>query len=356
MANFHYIDVVDTAVICGLTVKPNTLNRSEVQAKCPFCDDQKYRMYLSQSNDSPATGAPGTYFCHNCGNGGNAVTLYARVFNTSAKQAYIDLMKNPQVKKDAPDTPTNTIRPIKPLKQRSEIYLALLNMLSLSEKHRKNLRERGLSDKIINGNMYRSMPETSWERESIADKLAEQFDLTDMPGFFTKKCTWRLYGKPGILIPVCTKDNLIQGLQIRLDKDTEKKFVWLSTNGFKNGTKINGYIHVTGDTDSDTLGITEGPLKADIASCLAGGTLFIGLTGVNATMYLEDILKELKPRKIVECLDIDKFTNEQVMKAMNKIQSIAMPLCEEYKPFYWSKTYKGIDDYLLHRSKLRKAI
>jgi hypothetical protein len=176
-----------------------------------------------------------------------------------------------------------------------------------------------------------------------------------MPGFFTKQCEWQLFGNPGILIPVCNKDNLIQGLQIRLDNAESKKFRWLSTNNFENGTKIYGYVHVTGDTSSDTLYITEGPLKADVASYLAGGALFVGVTGVNAVKELPDVIKSLKPRRIVECFDMDKLTNPEVRKALHKLQSIAMPLCDEYKPFYWSEQWKGIDDYLLQKEKSRYA-
>ena len=345
--NYVYIDVVDTAILCNLQIKSTSLERSEVEAKCPFCNDRKYRMYLSRAKNNS------TFYCQNCGAKGNAVTLYAEIFNVTTQQAYFALMENPAVSKDAPPEPRVNAYPIKPLHERHVIYLKMLEMLTLSDKHKRNLRERGLPDKLIDGNMYRSMPESLFERKMIASKLSDTFNLSGVPGFFTKYCEWQLYGKPGILIPVCTKDNFIQGLQVRLDDVSDKKFRWLSTNGFDNGTKINGYIHVTGDTQSDTLYITEGPLKADVASYLAGGALFAGLTGVNATQCLPEVIKSLNPRRIVECFDMDKVRNENVRKALFKLQNIAMPLCREYKPFYWSEDYKGIDDYLLFKQTSR---
>ena len=346
-ANYIYIDVVDTAILCNLQIKPSSLGRVEVEAKCPFCNDHKYRMYLSRAKDNA------TFYCQNCGSKGNAVTLYAALCNLSTQEAYNALMENGSVSKDAPIDKYIVSCDIKPLHERHRIYLKMLELLTLSDKHRKNLYERGLPDKMIDGNMYRSMPETWQERKTIAYRLSEQFNLSGMPGFFTKRCEWQLYGKSGILIPVCIKDNLIQGLQLRLDDVSDKKFRWLSTNGFDNGTKIKGYIHVTGDTKSDTLYITEGPLKADVASYLAGGALFAGLTGVNAVQFLPDLIKTLKPRRIVECFDMDKLRNSNVRKALGKLQSIAIPLCEEYKPFYWSEDFKGIDDYLLNKAKSR---
>jgi len=344
---FNYIDVVDTAIVCNLEIKPVSMGHLEVMAKCPFCGDKKYRMYLSRERDNS------TYYCHNCGAGGNAVTLYARLFNVDTKEAYIALMNNPNVAKTQNEVVKAPSHELKPLLQRHEIYLEFLTMLTLHDRHRKNLRERGLSEKMIQGNLYRSMPESEYEREHISRVLSDKYDLTGMPGFFTKRCRWQLYGKLGILIPVCTNDSLIQGLQIRLDDVSEKKFRWLSTNGFENGTKIYGFIHVVGDTKSDTMYLTEGPLKADVASYLAGGALFAGMTGVNATGQLAKLIQTVRPKRIVECVDMDKLRNLQVRKALNRIQSIAVPLCQEYKPFYWSEDFKGIDEYLLFKQKSR---
>ena len=63
---YTYIDVVDTAILCGLDIKQSTLANDEVQAMCPYCGDYKYRMYLSHKPENA------TFWCHNCGTGGNA--------------------------------------------------------------------------------------------------------------------------------------------------------------------------------------------------------------------------------------------------------------------------------------------
>ena len=36
---YVYIDMVDTAILCGLDIKPSTLGNEEVQARCPYCQD-----------------------------------------------------------------------------------------------------------------------------------------------------------------------------------------------------------------------------------------------------------------------------------------------------------------------------
>lgn len=53
---YVYIDVVDTAQLCGLDIKPGTLGNREVQARCPYCGDYKYRMYLSRQPENPPFG------------------------------------------------------------------------------------------------------------------------------------------------------------------------------------------------------------------------------------------------------------------------------------------------------------
>ena len=118
---YVYIDVVDTALLCGLDIKPGTLNNREVQARCPYCGDYKYRMYLSRQPDNA------TYWCHNCGTGGNAVTLYAD-FNPghrrlTTKEAYLELLQNPQVYTGEPpyDPDDYVPEPLRPLHERSQL-------------------------------------------------------------------------------------------------------------------------------------------------------------------------------------------------------------------------------------------
>ncbi len=243
-------------------------------------------MYLSHRMENA------TFWCHNCGTGGNAVTLYAdhnpegrRLTNA---EAYNELLHHPNVRCDEVSYEVGNRREasIRPLHERSQIYLAFLQLLDLEEKHHKNLLSRGLSKEIIRGNMYRSIPTDPVKRGKVIKTLSEQYDLSGIPGFYTKNNKWQMSNcrLSGILIPVCDKDNQVQGLQIRLDepppkvvtnpdgsKSTKKgdRFRWFSSRGeyYPNGTGISSYIHVVGDTTCDTLHLTEGPMKG--AKCSA---------------------------------------------------------------------------------------
>lgn len=371
--NHIYIDIVDVALLCRLDIKWDTMESDEVQAKCPYCGDYKYRLYMSRKADNA------TFWCHNCGTGGNAVTLYAD-FNPgmkrlSTKEAFLELLRLPNVHchESFTEYATSKTERIRPVHERSQIYLEMLSLLPLEDKHYQNLKSRGLSDEMIRGNMYKSLPTSSKDRKRIISHLTAHFDLSDMPGFYTKELQWQMAccQHSGFFIPVCDRYNQIQGLQIRLDEGPPKivtypdgrrvkkkgdRFRWLSTRGsfYQNGTGISSYIHIVGDQNCDTLRITEGPLKADIASYLSGGELFLGLTGVQNLKHLGEIVAQLNPKRILECIDMDVRCNPDVQRAQAKIQSICMPLCEEYRTFTWPPNQKGIDDWLLFEKLKRE--
>ena len=70
--------------------------------------------------------------------------------------------------------------------------------------------------------------------------------------------------------------------------------------------------------------------------------------------FLASVIKTLKPKKILECIDMDCRTNDHVRRAQTKIRAICMPLCEEYKTMTWPVAQKGIDDYLLFEKLKRE--
>lgn len=353
-----YIDLMDTAVLCGLELVP-VPGRREVKTRCPLCQDYKKRMYLCTDPDNP------TWWCHNCGVGGNAITLYAAVFGVSSKEAYRILISSPAARAAPPPIAQDRPEPnIRVLSERSRIYLDMLQMMELEPRHRQELLKRGLDDPIIDGNLYRTLPADWHCRQRITDRLAAYYDLTGVPGFYVKDGAWRMAGSltGGYLIPVCSKDNLIQGLQIRLDEAPPvvitrpdglaaqkrgPRYRWFSSGSKETGTPASCFIHTVGDQRSRTLYLTEGPLKADVSSYLSGGGLFLGLTGVQNLRYLPETLRQLRPHTIVECIDMDIRTNPDVQRAQARIRDICIPLCTDYQVFHWPTAQKGIDDYLL---------
>ena len=344
---YEKIPIVEAARRCGLVLDSRTLRRSEVGASCPFCGDhgpRKYHLSLNTNTDQ--------YRCNLCGAHGNSVSLYARLKGMSNKEAFRELSKEVKTYPfpQQPE-PRKTEREPLPLEQRHAAYSSMLERLTLLDKHRENLLERGLSPERIQRNQYRSMPETNQGRRLLAALLrAEGVELLGLPGFRTYYGEWTITGPNGFLIPARNKDGLIQGLKIRLDDESDGKYRWLSSRDMTNGTRSYSWIHVTGDTGSKRAFLTEGPLKGDIASFLAENTLFVCTGGVNSILGLKDTLIDLGVREVVEAMDMDQMTKPDVRKAIltmrKEVQSIPGI---KYSQYTWNPAYKGVDDYLLSR-------
>ena len=350
MKQYEKIPIVDAARRCGIALDSRTLRHREVEATCPFCHDHgpgKYHLSLNTATDQ--------YRCHLCGAHGNSVTLYARLMGVTNREAYQALKQEgkvyPMSRREA--SPSDAERQPLPLEQRHEAYTAMLDHLTLLDKHRENLLERGLSEERIQANQYRSMPETEAGRRLLAALLRScGHELLGLPGFRTYYGDWTITGPKGFLIPVRNKDGLIQGMKIRLD-DADKpsrKYRWLSSRDRPNGTRSYSWIHVTGDTTQKRAFLTEGPLKGDVASYLAHDTLFVCVGGVNAIRGLKGTLKDLGVTQVVEAMDMDQMTNPNVRSAVlamrREVQAIRGL---KYTKYTWDPAYKGVDDYLLSR-------
>ena len=348
---FEKIPIVDTARRCGLVLDSRTLRRREVEASCPFCGDHgkgKYHLSLNTATDQ--------FRCNLCGAHGNSVSLYARLHGVNNKQAFQELSKETNVypipKQPTPQN-TETERQPVPLEERHIAYTAMLNHLTLLDRHHENLLERGLSEERIIRNQYRSMPETEQGRRLLASLLRScGFDLLGIPGFRTYYGDWTLAGPNGFLIPVRDKNGLIQGLKIRLDDaDNDRKYRWLSSRDMTNGTRSYSWVHVTGDTTSKRAYLTEGPLKGDVASFLAHDALFVCIGGVNSLNGLTKTLRDLGVTEVVEAMDMDQSTKPEVRKAIQTMRKEVQAVKHlKYTKYTWDPAYKGVDDYLLSRA------
>ena len=348
---FEKIPIVDTARRCGLVLDSRTLRRREVEASCPFCGDHgkgKYHLSLNTATDQ--------FRCNLCGAHGNSVSLYARLHGVNNKQAFQELSKETNVYPiPKQPTPQNTETERQPvlLEERHTAYTAMLNHLTLLDRHHENLLERGLSEERIIRNQYRSMPETEQGRRLLAALLRScGFDLLSVPGFRTYYGDWTLAGPNGFLIPVRDKNGLIQGLKIRLDDaDDDRKYRWLSSRDMTNGTRSYSWVHVTGDTTSKRAYLTEGPLKGDVASFLAHDALFVCIGGVNSLNGLTKTLRDLGVTEVVEAMDMDQNTKPEVRKAILAMRKEVQKIKRwKYTKYTWDPAYKGVDDYLLSRA------
>ena len=229
----------------------------------------------------------------------------------------------------------------------------------LSPKHHNDLLSRGLSEERISQNMYRSLPSGTSARRLLAGMLSDFHDLEGIPGFYVDKDGfWNISGHSGLLVPYCTMDGYIQGLQVRLDdeKNPERKYRWLASRGRPHGVRCPAWIHVTGNPSATTAYLTEGGLKGDVASFLDDDALFLCFAGVTAVKHLEDTLRQMEQiQEVVITLDMDKLMNWRVQNALTKIIALVRSIRGiKIRVMNWNMTFKGIDDFYLARNYAAK--
>lgn len=372
MSGYQYdlpFDISDISEILNLTIKRP--GRKSIYTNCPLCGDTRGKMNLNLEKNQ--------FRCNYCGEGGGAIELYARVHGISNSAAYREICEilygnaNPKEykvlsrKKPKLDLPTNS--ELASVYDRNQTYEMMLSMLNLTDKHLDDLIKRGLSLEQIEKNGYRSTPAYGFEQ--IAKILSEKgCVIAGVPGFYEKTPdVWSINFKSscsGILIPYRTISGLIQAFQIRLDnpftdeKGRKTKYIWLSSVDEEKGTSSQSPAHFVGNPcDEQAVFVTEGALKADIASALSGRT-FIAVAGTGCITSLKEpfeILKRNGITKVYEALDMDKTVNVNVSKAAKKLTGMINEFGFKTKTTKWSwdknkpDENKGIDDMLLAKEK-----
>lgn len=304
------------ADVCGLLdLRVRRKLQNSMYVDCPFCaNGKKGKMNINFAKD--------TFRCnYNDEHAGGMIELYARYRGINRSDAYREICDALRVgraspaefggKKVTPPPLVDTVD-IVDLETRHQTYSMLFAGLILTPTHKKELLRRGLTEEQIEKNGYRSTPAFGFTQ--TADRLLKQgCTLKGVPGFFqTKTGEWTMNFNAkcsGILIPVKSIDGRIQGAQIRMDHPFEDaKYIWFSSPDKLKGCSSGSPVHFVGDPQCETVFVTEGPLKGDVAHALSGKS-FLCIAGVGQTKELGPALKILKGialKKVVEAHDMDK--------------------------------------------------
>lgn len=339
---------------------------------CPFCGGRDKLNFNEQKN---------VWRCAKCDKGGSPIkfhALYKGISQHAASMELKEMLLHEKVKAYKEPEQTGPTPPHFII--RDEIYSKLLNNLTLNEIDRQNLLSRGLTDeeiKLLGYKSYFDVKDTE-KMASVArsimdsvDPIGEKHGIPGMTGIGTDEVTF-VPKSSGFLIPVRTWCSRISGFQIRYNNVTGDKprYTWLSSGSAENGCSVTGCenIHHAGDWHDpfylpETIGLTEGALKADIATVLSDKLYpekaphkYMGLTGVNNLGQLKhelEICSKRGVKEIVVCVDMDYRDKKEVAKALRKIKGI-IESCDtidhrkmKCTMYQWDPTYKGIDDYLL---------
>lgn len=358
---------------------------------CPFCGGKRKLHVDYQKN---------AWRCNKCsdsttGRGqGGILDLHAQIKGISRKDAYRELMaiwnSSDEEKRTAMTSPvlptvTHESKP-GPRNWRDAVYRALLSDLPLSERHREDLRRRGLTDDQIDHSLIRSMPacgtNTFAERALYESGIIHIDDPEEcismwrklfkekgsiIPGFWQHQDgTIRLVRNDGYLIPVVDCDGMISGLQIRHDplpddvtewqKENYHRYSWLSSSWKNQGCAVTGISQISYSGFPNTermpegICLTEGCLKGFITSQLTNWPV-IALIGVSNYSQLPDELKLLKERgvqRIHMMLDMDYHSNKHVADSRNRIIQMVTESGIKTIQDEWDPAYKGIDDWMLY--------
>ena len=234
----------------------------------------------------------------------------------------------------------------------NQVYSALLGALKLSKTHRENLRKRGLADVEIDNRGYRSLPIQG--RTKIAGEIREQFGkvVLQVPGFVVKEEDGRQHitiaGWAGLLVPVRDNEGQIVALKVRRnDEGQGPRYVYLSSTG-RAGPGPGAPVHIPQGIHSpvDTVRMTEGELKADIALALSGLPT-ISIPGVSNWRPGLDVLKKLEVKTVRLAFDAD--VRENVVVGRYLLACAEELLAQEFvvELECWDPAHKGIDDFLV---------
>jgi hypothetical protein len=183
----------------------------------------------------------------------------------------------------------------------NKVYALLLDTLSLSDVDRDGLRRRGLDDSEIDSRGYRTLRNV--DRGSAARKVVDRLgdDTFLVPGIVTGTHGPTIDGtSTGLLIPVRGLAAQIQALKVRRMSGKAKYCYVTSTNGPSPGSPSHVPLGVS--PPSSVLRVTEGELKADVATVL-DSTPTIGVPGVTNWRSALPLIRELGAETVILSFD-----------------------------------------------------
>lgn len=350
MKSISNADILEVARICGMPLTKAQGGRHYL-TPCWMCStlsgngpDTKKVGHLAIRPDK------GVFRCPRCGYSGNAVVMAKDFYgyNYGEVLSRAGHYQGPMIEEN----------PAASIPERNAVYRALIKRLVLSPRHRASLIDRGLDEDTIETRQYKST--VGWEssRGVCVSLLKEGYKLEGIPGFFKDRYgNWVFMTLPGFFISSQDKEGRIQGFQIRVDdqyrkeKDTAK-YLSFSSSGKPEGCSCGALIHVAvpegKDLQNSTVWVTEGPLKADIASRYTGMP-FLGVPGVSVYKQAAEYAAQLDIHHTAVAYDMDIRKNPHVAKAEKSLVQELWAKGIKAVPVNWDEGRgKGIDDAVIN--------
>ena len=323
-------------------------NRNEIRTDCPFCG-KKGKFYLNV--------VKGTYNCQmaDCRAHGGMLELHKELTHLPDRSAALKDLMAAYNNMSPADRQALLVRAEKMQKEdqkplhlagietRNRVYSRMLDCLPLAAEDHADLLRRGLTNQAIMEYKLCSTPvlthsTAKWMLGKYYKEQSEHFSKygSDIPGLYPKNGETYIVKMPaGIVIPVLDREGRISMLQVRRrnlpdtasedEKEGYHKYSQLSSSWKEGGCSTSGIskVHHIGfnfgsEKTPAQVCLTEGALKADVASYLEGGKAYIAVLGVNDVNQLDDEFRWLfahGTRAIRIRLDMDFYENPAVAKA-----------------------------------------
>lgn len=416
MASKFSISINEVVDLLGLQRNPRSGQGSSYYVSCPFCHEKdRYHMNINSDKD--------VYCCFKCGTSGNTLDLFGRYMfdepcesgsSGNSRALFLKLCNALHIgkaevttKREKREEETN-VSEILPGDDAhlNKAYTCLLDQFVLSEQHYQNLIKRGLDDKTIRENGYKSsysdfsevrnhpLYQAELARYNRAQlELVRQNDpilkryskdqliagmiaayvirrqgvaIDHVPGFFMIGKYWFFKLDSGMFIPTRNYEGEIVSLQMRKDEGS-LRYMTVSSKGLPEGptagiARPSFPLHncpIIRDGGVKVI-FTEGPLKADVALHLLqkkgdDKIAFIALQGVNNRNDLQDIFHAIRKvgiKVVFNGFDMDRLLNPSVLKACGSIRDIAREEDVEIHQLFWD--LPGCDRKLKELERLAK--
>jgi len=235
-------------------------------------------------------------------------------------------------------------------------YKALFGLLRLEEDHVVELiGNRGLDNKQLC--QFRTLRNVKpWE--VCKELMAKGHILSGVPGFYLAKDKnserqyWNFNYKPGMIFKLENSQQQTQALQMRLDSPLEKanRYRLFSSGRLCGGASSGAPIHVARPEViyDDRVWVTEGALKAIVLSHQIKAVVLGAMSAVTWPSVVTEISCYYTGREIVIAYDQDKYTNSNVMRAVNELGNALKEKGAQVNTADWDRKYKGADDAALN--------
>jgi hypothetical protein len=325
------------------------------QAECPAHDDTGPSLSITQKDDGDLL-----LYCHaGCPTRSvlNAVGLRfpdlhpgGRWLNRKGGKAPARQPSQPQEK------------PVADIGFRHQVYGRLLDGLraaGLDPEHRDDLHRRGLTDQAIERNGYASLSEAAVD---IATGLWPEYGerLLTVPGIrflpgYGYRAGLAVKDYRGLLIPIRDVKGRIQAIQIRTGEEN-RKYIWLSGPQVRSGSPV--HVPLGGKfpdlriyREQELVGwksprITEGGLKADVATTLDRTTITLGFASVTTWAGVLPVLQQMKAQTVRVAIDSDWRSKPPVAAQRERLASDLHEAGFKVVLEDWDLAHKGIDDLL----------